>query len=138
MVPEQLREQIKQADRNRCAYCQTAEAISGIPLTIDHIQPISKGGETIFENLCLACRPCNEFKAAFTEANDPLTNEAVPLFNPRGQIWSKHFRWSADATRIEGVTTVGRATVIALRMNREIISATRARWVWSGWHPPLD
>ena len=138
MVPEKIREQIKQADRNRCAHCQTAETISGVPLTVDHIQPISKGGKMIFENLCLACRPCNEFKAANTEAMDPLTNETVLLFNPRLQVWSDHFRWNAEATRIEGLTPNGRATVIALRMNREVICATRARWVWGGWHPPTD
>jgi hypothetical protein len=27
----------------------------------------SSGGETSFENLCLACRSCNEFKADRTE-----------------------------------------------------------------------
>lgn len=137
-VTERLREQVSQADPNRCAYCQTSEANCGIPLTIDHIQPISKGGETSFENLCLACRPCNEFKATLTEAEDPLTGETVPLFNPRTQSWSEHFRWSADATRTEGLTAIGRATMIALRMNREAILAARARWVLGGWHPPVD
>jgi hypothetical protein len=137
-VSERLREQVNQADHNRCAYCQTSEANCGIPLTIDHIQPISRGGETSFENLCLACRPCNEFKATLTEAEDPLTGETVRLFNPRSQTWSEHFRWSADGTRVEGLTGVGRATVIALQMNREAVLATRARWVWGGWHPPID
>jgi hypothetical protein len=137
-ISERLRELVSLADRNRCAYCQTSEANCGIPLTIDHIQPISKGGETLLENLCLACRSCNEFKATLTEAEDLLTGETVPLFNPRAQSWSEHFRWSADATRVEGLTAIGRATIIALRMNREAILATRARWVWGGWHPPVD
>lgn len=43
-IPEDLRHRIRQADRNRCAYCLTSEANSGIPLTIDHIQPLAKGG----------------------------------------------------------------------------------------------
>jgi hypothetical protein len=137
-VSERLREQVSQADHNRCTYCQTSEANCGIPLTIDHIQPISKDGATSFENLCLACRACNEFKAALTEVTDPLTGETVPIFNPRTQSWSEHFRWSADATRIELLTTNGRATIITLRMNREAILVTRARWVWAGWHPPVD
>ncbi|WP_437946418.1 HNH endonuclease [Sorangium sp. So ce296] len=135
-VSELLRSRIEEADRRRCQYCLTSEANSGIPLTYDHITPISKGGPTSFENVCLACRPCNEFKAGATESVDPLTGEVVPLFNPRLHRWSDHFTWSVDATRVEGVTPFGRATVIALRMNRPTIVAARRRWAEVGWHPP--
>ncbi len=84
----------------------TTEANSGIPMSFDHIQPRSKGGETTFENLCLACRSCDEFKADSTAAIDPLTGETAPLFNPRTQKWSDHFIWSSDATRVEGLTNM--------------------------------
>jgi len=107
-LPEELRTRIIETDRNRCAYCQTSEDNSGIPLTIDHIQPQSKGGKTEFENLCQACWTCNEFKAALTEAVDPLTGETAALFNPRLQI------------------------------NRPVIVAARGRWVSGGWHPPAE
>ncbi|AGP35333.1 hypothetical protein [Sorangium cellulosum] len=60
----------------------------------------------------------------------------MPLFNPRLHRWSDHFTWSVDATRVEGVTPSGRATVIALRMNRPTIVAARRRWAEVGWHPP--
>lgn len=80
---ENLRELVRQRDNNRCAYCLTGEANSGIPLTVDHIIPTSKGGQTAIDNLCLACRPCNEFKAGSIEAQDPLTGEIALLFNPR-------------------------------------------------------
>ena len=107
-------------------------------MTYDHIQPRSKGGDTSFENLCLACRSCNEFKGNLTQAIDPLTAELVPLFHPRQQQWSEHFVWSADGTRIEGLTVIGRATVVALRMNHPVIIGARRRWVSSGWHPPIE
>ena len=68
-------------------------------MTHEHIQPVSKGGETTFENVCLACRSCNEFKGDATEAIDPLTGETMFLFNPRTQKWSEHFAWSADGTK---------------------------------------
>jgi hypothetical protein len=32
-------------------------------MTYDHIQPVSQGGDTTFENLCLGCRSCNKFKS---------------------------------------------------------------------------
>ncbi len=107
-------------------------------MTHDHITPTSKGGETAFENVCLACSACNEFKADSTHAVDPLTGETVPLFHPRAQRWSDHFAWSADTTRIEGTTPVGRATVVALRMNNPIIVTARGRWSLLGWHPPAE
>lgn len=135
-ISESLKAQIEQVDRQRCCYCLTSEANSGIPMTFDHIQPRSKGGGTSFENVCLACRTCNEYKSDTTEASDLLTGKVVPLFHPRIHQWSEHFTWSLDTSKVEGVTAIGRATVIALRMNNPVIVAARYRWVMSGWHPP--
>ena len=137
-IPVALKTQIEQCDHGRCCYCLTQETISGISLSFDHIQSQSKGGATSFENLCLACRACNEFKSDLTEAVDPLTGETVPLFHPRQQNWTDHFTWSEDGTYIQGITTVGRATVLALQLNRAVIVVARRRWVSSGWHPPVD
>jgi hypothetical protein len=137
-IPESLKIQVEQTDRHRCCYCLTTEANSGIPMTHDHILPRSKGGETTFQNLCLACRSCNEFKSDVTQVKDPLTGETVPLFNPRLQEWAEHFAWSSDGTKVEGLTAVGRATTIALRMNNAVIVAVRWRWAISGWHPPIE
>ena len=39
----------------RCAYCGTTNG----RLTLDHIVPRSKGGESIWENVVTACAPCN-------------------------------------------------------------------------------
>ena len=137
-LPEELRGRIDEADQRRCRYCLTTEANSGIRLTYDHLTPGSKGGGTTFENVCLACCACNEFKGDATHAVDPVTAEVAPLFNPRVQRWSDHFVWSADATRVIGTSAMGRATVIALRMNQPIIVVARGRWARAGWHPPAE
>ncbi|MGF1514821.1 MAG: HNH endonuclease, partial [Elainellaceae cyanobacterium] len=133
-----LRDKVREFDRRRCCYCQTSELISGIRMSFDHIRLRSKGGETCFENICLACRSCNEFKADLIAAEDLLTQQFVPLFNPRTQVWHNHFSWSDDCVRVEGKTDLGRATVLALRMNNPAIMAARRRWVSVGWHPPID
>ena len=39
----------------RCAYCGTSSG----RLTLDHVVPRSKGGESIWENVVTACAPCN-------------------------------------------------------------------------------
>ena len=90
----------------------------------------------MFNNLCFACRRCNEFRSSATAACDPLTGEIVPLFHPRIQMWNEHFAWEASGTRIIGLTAIGRATVVALNMNNAVIVDARRRWVGVGWHPP--
>ncbi len=92
--------------------------------------------ETEFENLCQACRPCNEFKGDLVEVVDPLSGQMVALFHTRTQVWNAHFEWSFDGVQIIGLTDVGRATVVALQMNNLTIVTARRRWVIAGWHPP--
>ena len=88
-LPGALRARIAEADRHRCCYCLTTEANSGIPLAHDHIQPLSKGGSTTFENVCLACRPCNEFKADLTEAGPVSVGTRQPSKGEGGQKLSR-------------------------------------------------
>jgi hypothetical protein len=102
-------------------------------LEIDHLNPIAHGGADE-DNLWLACRMCNNFKSTY--GNDPLTNQHIPLFNPRKQRWVEHFIWSEDGTQIIGLTPCGRATVIVLQLNNIIAVMVRREWVGAGWHPP--
>ena len=137
-IPVGLRERLLSVDRRRCCYCLTTTAITGIEMAVDNIWPQSKCGETCIVNNCLASSACNTFKSDLTEALDPVSQKIVPLFNPRSQQWAEHFVWSSDKTQIEGITPTGRATIVALKMNRPIIVFARQRWVQVGWHPPAD
>ena len=137
-ISRRKKERIASSAQHRCGYCHTREAVSGIPLTIDHLLPESAGGSSEEENLWLACRPCNEFKGAQTNAREKLTGRWIRLFNPRKQQWNRHFKWSADGTRIIGKMVCGRATVTALQMNHAMIVTARRHWFVAGWHPPKD
>ena len=135
-LPVDLRDRLFEADDRCCAYCQTTEANTGQPMTIDHITPQVRDGETAFENLCFACRRCNEFKGSSISAQDPLTGETVTLFHPRRQMWTDHFQWDDSGALIVSSTAIGRATVVALNMNNPVIVDARRRWIGVGWHPP--
>lgn len=135
-LPTHLREQLLEIDNRHCAYCYTTEANTGQPMTVDHIIPHAQGGETSFDNLCFACRRCNEFKGSNTRVQDPLTEETVHLFHPRQQHWPEHFRWDETGTLVIGLTAIGRATIVALNINNPVIVDARRRWVSVGWHPP--
>jgi hypothetical protein len=102
----------------------------------EHIRPLSVGGETVFENLCFACPWCNRHKGDRQTAIDSESGEAVALFHPQEQAWVEHFAWSESGTEISGLTSVGRATIAALQMNRPALVRARAMWVKLGEHPP--
>lgn len=137
-IPWSLRQRVVAESRNQCAYCHTLTSITGARLVIDHITPEAAGGQTVRENLCVACHSCNEFKGAQVEAQDPLIGRRVHLFHPRQQLWSEHFCWSEEGTNIIGLTPAGRATVVALNMNHPVIVEARRRWARVGWHPPRN
>ena len=135
-VPVKLQRQVRAHFANCCAYCRTAEALTAAIFEFEHIIPHSAGGETVFENLCLACPTCNRYKAQRQMSPDPATEQIVPLFHPHRQVWTECFTWSEDATEIIGLTPVGRATAFALKMNRPQLTRVRRMWVTLGEHPP--
>jgi HNH endonuclease len=137
-ISAQLRQQIIAAADYRCEYCKSSARLTGTPLIMEHILSRSLGGRDNPENLAASCYRCNEFKGAKTHAIDPATEQFVGLFNPRIQVWSEHFTWEDSGTFIAGLTSTGRATVIALRLNNENIVEARTFWIEVGWHPPID
>jgi len=135
-IPEIVRVRVRTSAENRCGYCQSRQRYVLGLLEIEHIIPKAKGGTDAEENLWLACRLCNNAKGTQTHARDPVTKRVVRLFDPRRQIWSRHFTWSEDGTIIIGKTVCGRATVVALQLNQLIAVTVRRQWVAAGWHPP--
>ena len=135
-IPKKVRQQVSAEAGHRCEYCRTSRLVIGIPLVMDHIIPQSAGGDDERENLAAACYRCNEFKGTKTHAIDSGTGELVPLFNPRLQLWTEHFTWVNGGTHIVGLTPIGRATVIALRLNNEYVVEARILWIARDWHPP--
>ena len=60
----------------RCAYCGTTAG----RLTLDHVLPRSRGGESVWENVVTACAPCNHKKGnrLLEEANMELLHLPKP------------------------------------------------------------
>jgi hypothetical protein len=129
---------VAEASRFRCGYCLTSQRVIGPLLEIDHILPESRGGTDDESNLILACPMCNSHKANRIEGIDPDSQKVVPLFNPRLDHWQEHFQWADDGTTVEGRTSIGRATIVALSINHPDMVLARRLWVLAGWHPPAD
>jgi hypothetical protein len=134
-IPVALRQQVLALEQGYCAYCQGPEVLMGVTFEIEHIFPLAAGGETVLMNLCLSCPTCNRYKAARLTAYDPENHIEVPLFHPRQQVWSEHFTGNADATQLLGLTPIGRATILALQINRPVIQQLRRYWHVLKLHP---
>ena len=112
-------------------------AFSGENFSVEHIIPRFRGGNSSAGNLALACQGCNNHKFTRTEALDEMTGRMTRLFHPRNDRWPEHFEWSADATELLGLTSLGRATVVALHLNRAGLIAQRAVLAALELHPPV-
>ena len=71
-------------DHHLCLYC--GRAFSRPQLTRDHVQPMSRGGRDIWENVVSACFPCNSRKGGRTPQQAGMPLLAVP-YRPS---WIEH------------------------------------------------
>lgn len=134
-ISAELRRFVTKRAGHRCEYCRTTSRLTGMALEIDHILPLSRGGGSTADNLCIACRRCNAHKSYRTHLPASQSGEPIPLFNPRFDTWSDHFIWNDTGDYLLGKTPMGQATIEALRMNDPLIVRARTLWVSAGWHP---
>ena len=119
---------IRERSHGLCEYCLISEKDTFFTHEPDHIIAEKHGGETASENLALACFDCNRFNSTDIASLDPKTKRLVPLFNPRTDVWGKHFKTHEGL--ILPLTSIGRATERLLKLNfpeRVEVRATLAR-----------
>ena len=77
------RRNLLRRDEYSCQYCGQSPSVT--ELTVDHVTPRSRGGQSTWENCVLACRTCNRRKADRTlqQAGMKLrTQPATPRWSP--------------------------------------------------------
>lgn len=114
-IPNALRQSVIERANGRCEYCLIHEDDRPESHQVDHVIALKHGGQTIIDNLALACAVCNSNKGSDLATVDQTTEDLIPLFNPRKQHWRDHFSFSG--AQIVGVTTIGEVTIRLLRMN---------------------
>src|SRR5690242_7613138 len=110
-----LRRQVRERASERCEYCLLAEVQAFFPHEPDHIISRKHGGETVLDNLALACFDCNRFKGSDIASGDPASGTLTPLFNRRLQHWNEHFQLEHGG--ILPLTRTGRATARLPQVN---------------------
>jgi len=78
-IPPVNRREVLKRDNHSCQYCG-----SNKHLTLDHVIPVSKGGQHKWDNVVTACEPCNQRKRDRTpiEANMPLRTKPKAPMHP--------------------------------------------------------
>src|SRR5437870_2142489 len=109
-IPRALAAMVRERAAGVCEFCRLPQRFQEALFHLDHVVPRSAGGPTHANNLAVACVTCSLRKAARLAARDPNSAELAPLFNPRRELWSDHFRWSRGG-RLVGRTATGRATI---------------------------
>jgi hypothetical protein len=120
-----LRQQVEERANGCCEYCLAPANLSFYPHEVDHVIALKHEGTTTIDNLAFACWRCNRYKGSDLGSFDPQTGEYSFLFNPRTQIWDKHFY--RQAAHIIGQTLEGRTTVYLLKFNTDERLAERQR-----------
>lgn len=113
-ISSALRNLVYGRAEGRCEYCLIYEGISFARHQIDHVIAEKHGGLTVEENLALSCTLCNKYKGSDI-ASIGETGEVIPLFNPRRDVWSEHFR--IDEGLFIGLTPKGKVTIRLLQIN---------------------
>ncbi len=130
------RADVTERARGLCEYCLSPARFATRSFSVEHIHPRVKGGSNALNNLAFACQGCNGAKMVKTTGYDAFTKTVVLLYHPRQQRWGEHFAWSDDFLRIIGLTSVGRASIHEMKMNREPLMNLRMALCAIGQHPP--
>ncbi len=129
-----LRDFVWQRAEGCCEYCQLPEASSVLPFHIDHIQARKHRGQTVAENLALACYDCNSYKGPNIAGIDVPGDVITRLFHPRQDEWATHFIWQGGL--IVPRTGIGRVTLYVLVLNDPDRVVLRLALIQSGAFTP--
>lgn len=132
-VPAALKRLVTERAGKKCEYCLFPESASFFSFEIEHIIAEKHDGETVADNLALACPACNRFKGTDLGSVDAETGQLTPFFNPRSQIWEQHFY--LEGGQIMPRTAEGRVTVKILQLNQGDRIIEREQLVAEGNYP---
>ena len=86
------RENVYERDHGRCQYC--GKRVSRADSTYDHVTPRSLGGQTKWENIVIACVPCNQKKGGRTPAQAGMRLRSKPVRPKRlSNTWRVTVTW---------------------------------------------
>lgn len=101
-IPKTVRFEVFKRDSFTCQYCgaQAPDAI----LEVDHITPVSAGGDNSLINLITSCRDCNRGKTNRALSDDSavkVQKKQLDDLQQRKEIMEMMVRWKEDLASVE-------------------------------------
>lgn len=115
-ISDNLRDEVETRANNLCEYCLIPISETYFGGEIDHIISLKHDGETVSENLALACQPCNRNKGSDLGSNSRSTNTLTRFYNPRIDTWTEHFEVDENSEIIP-LTDIGEVTERIFKFN---------------------
>ncbi len=119
-ISPDVRKGVRLRANSSCEFCGVSEQDSGGQLTIDHFQPLSKGGNDHPQNLIYCCSRCNLYNHDYF----PKDSDAPMLSNPRKSEFAIHFMTLEDG-KLDALDGIEKFTIKRLRLNRPPLIAWR-------------
>lgn len=96
-LPRSVRQQVIRHSRKRCSFCgvlvrRHARTPAHL-LTLDHVDPLARGGGNTPSNLVVACRVCNARKGSKTLREAGM--RIIAQKTPRPVLYNRH-QWRRD------------------------------------------
>lgn len=125
------RDLVRLRAKDCCEYCLIPQAATRFfTFHIEHIIAKQHVGDSDDPaGLAFSCNRCNAYKGPNLSSVDSETQKVVPLFNPRRDKWTDHFRIKDG--EVIGLTPIGRATARLLKMNAPHRIELRDTWMES-------
>jgi len=95
IISDNLKEKIHKKYQNKCAECDSGEG-----LVIDHIIPVSEGGDNTEDNLQLLCRKCHGKKHAERRWEAEYIETGGEWGTPDGVLWGADGVHEKDVERV--------------------------------------
>jgi len=114
-ISKKDREYVGARSKGRCEYCLMPQRFVLFAFHVDHVISLKHGGQTVIENLALACGTCNSNKGTDLGTVIGESDAIVRFFNPRKDNWEEHFEVYDGV--IYAKTSIGQATIKIFRFN---------------------
>jgi len=110
------RQLVRRRASDRCEHCRLPQSAAPFfRFHVEHVLATQHLADDSLENLALACPDCNRHKGPNLTSIDLETMTVVPVFHPRHDDWSQHFK--IEGAKVVGKSAIGRPTVRLLQFN---------------------
>lgn len=133
-ISAELRRIVSERSGDSCEYCLIHSDDTIYGCQVDHIIAEKHFGETVADNLAMACVFCNRFKGSDIGSLASSTGEFTRFFNPRTDRWDEHFGF--DQFRVVSLTQIGEVTISIFQMNHHDRILERQMLQIDGRFPP--